>query len=368
MDTPKTLNGYFAVVDDFFKKTFRSDDRLFVAVKTRQYADVATGDALLFSGESSRGAAAMESARATVAQANLSGQAPRDAGWVPNQIRLSPRMAIRRDGTALGKVKLACEVDVPRVCRLEQGLILNSDGVVAAKALVRELMEGLVLTGRIAVNTIAPASQDVTSLYVHYGRSDFYSSVGYQRNGLGSSNLLVDCGTTFFNLLIGAGFERQKLSYLEQQEGQDQLDVMYAGLGFSGFNWSVAAKMIRTSDAWSSARLAIMQKLTPTTVVACNYEYDLPRTIAHVGLGFSQGFEVRLPEFIRSRQLQGEPVAGSTLPLVLAAKVESSGRSSATIRGVINNVLHWGLVAEKNAKIAESPMRYGLVLSLEAES
>ena len=84
---------------------------------------------------------------------------------------------------------------------------------------------------------------------IDYRHNDFYSTIGYQRNYLGSSNLLVDVGSLFLNMLVGAGFERQQLSYLEQKDEIPQVDVMYGGLGYSGENWTVAAKLTRTREA-----------------------------------------------------------------------------------------------------------------------
>lgn len=375
MEAPSTLNGYFTVVDDFFKKTFRDDALLFVAVKTQQYAESVPGAPILSS--TSPDSVGVQTDPPVVVDHTSTAVAPKSAPRTANSVVFSPRMVLNRDGTALGKVKLTCGVDVPRVCRLEQGLLLNSAGVVAAQGKVRDVLDGLVLTGRVAVNTIAPASQDVTSVSAKYERSDFYSSVGYQRNGLGSSNLLVDCGTSFLNLLAGAGFERQRVSYLEQRDGPEQYDVMYAGVGFTGVNLSMAAKMTRSSDAWSSARVAVLQRLSPSTTVACAYSFDLVESRANVSIGFTQGFRVCLPAFVLPKRTPptttaapavSTGIASTVVPFVGACKAQSDGQCAVTIRGLFNNAVRWGVVAQRNVLKAGSPVQYGVTLSLEAEA
>jgi hypothetical protein len=413
MEAQSTLNDYFTVVDDFFRKTFRDDCRLFMAMKSRQYSESILGvnmfskDAALMSadvplapsptangardGGDSSGTAAAGAPGAAALE-----EAPRE--WVSapiaNFLSISPRMFLRRDGTAVGKVKVAYEFDLPRVCRLQQALSMNSLGAVTAVGKVKELMEGLTADVRVCVNTIAPASEDVTSGHIHYQRGDKYSSLRYQRNGLGSSDLLVDCGITFFNLLLGAGFERRQLSFLEQREGPGQMDVMYAGAGFTGVSWSLAAKMIRSNDAWSNAHVAILQRLSPSSAVACQYSFDLAEASAKVSFGCTQGIQLRFPTLVQTRAAPASSNGGATtsagrlappslsvgdvdtvalawttpVPLVVAAKAESNGNCSATVRGLFHNSIRWGIVARKNMLDEAATIKYGLTLSMEYES
>ncbi|KPI85936.1 hypothetical protein ABL78_5020 [Leptomonas seymouri] len=398
MDTQGTLNDYFTVVDDFFRKTFRDDCRLFMAMKSRQYSESILGanmfgkDAALLSADIPRitpsspplapAAHAEKSSEPSAGAAAAVEHGPCDTSptHIANFLSISPRMFLHRDGSAMGKVKLAYEFDVPRVCRLQQSLSMNSHGAVTAVGKVKELVDGLTAGVRVSVNTIAPASEDVTSGQIHYQRGDKYSSLRYQRNGLGSSDLLVDCGITFFNLLLGAGFERRQLSFLEQRESPGQMDVMYAGAGFTGVNWSIAAKMIRSNDAWSNAHVAILQRLSPTTAVACQYKFDLAEAAATVSLGCTQGIRLRFPTLIQTRSSTARastsppgtdavmPSWTAPIPLVIAAKAESDGNCSATVRGFFNNSIRWGLVAHKNVLNESAPVKYGLTLSMEYES
>ncbi|KPA82394.1 putative mitochondrial hypothetical protein [Leptomonas pyrrhocoris] len=399
MEAKETLNDYFTVVDDFFRKTFRDDCRLFMSMKSRQYSESILGvnmlgkDAALLSADVSSltpsspptprrtsPAATASGPSATAAAAEERARSEKPPTPITSFLSISPRMWLRRDGSALGKVKVAYEFDVPRVCRLQQALSMNSLGAVTAVGKVKELIEGLTAGVRVCVNTIAPASEDVTSGHIHYQRGDKYSSLRYQRNGLGSSDLLVDCGITFFNLLLGAGFERRQLSFLEQRDGPGQLDVMYAGAGFTGVNWSLAAKMIRSSDAWSNAHVAILQRLSPTTAVACQYNFDLAESVAKVSLGCMQGIQIRFPTLVQTRSgaartsgLPAEPnaVAASwtaLVPLAVAAKAESDGNCCATARGLFNKSIRWGVVARKNMLDESATWKYGLTLSMEYES
>ncbi|CCW60709.1 unnamed protein product [Phytomonas sp. EM1] len=301
MEAPTTLDSYFSIVDDFFRKSFRDESIVVLALKTKQVSSLSANDKL-FSGKQEDTVVVdrrLDASKPFSQEIAAHEEAPPSAST--SVLTFSPRMFLNRDGKALGKVKLSCIFDVPRVCRAAQSLVLNSDGVVMGKTELRELLEGLVVRGRISVNTIAPASEDVTALNVQYRRNDFYYSTGYQRNGLGSSNLLVSSGTTFFNILAGAGFEHQRLSYLEQQDGgPEQFGVMYAGVGFTGVDWYVGAKMTRTTDSWSGVRLALMQKLSPATLVACAYHFDMVESRANVCLGFSQGLSLRVPNFTGS--------------------------------------------------------------------
>ncbi|KAG5494041.1 hypothetical protein JKF63_01875 [Porcisia hertigi] len=397
MEAPKTLNNYLSLVDDFFRKTFRENSCFFMALKSRQYSESILG-VNMFAKE----AAAM-SADATAIPSMESRSKPTSAGApslseapqtsISNFLSISPRMSLRRDGSAEGKMKVAYEFAVPRVCRLHQALTLNSRGAVTVAGNVKELLEGLTVGARGSVNTIMPASEDVTSCHIHYQRGDKYSSLGYQRNGLGSSDLLLDCGITFFNLLLGAGFERRQLSFLEQGEGSAQLDVMYVGAGFTGVNWSIAAKMVRSNDAWSSARMAILQRLSSTTAVACQYNFDLVQAVAKVSLGFTQGIQLRAPMLIHAKGTVpipagasvGAPSSPSTphapgttlpmtptwsnpVPLVVAAKAESDGNCSATLRGLFSDSIRWGVVAQKNFLDDAAVIKYGLTISIEYES
>lgn len=372
MEAQSTLNDYFTVVDDFFRKTFRDDCRLFMAMKSRQYSESILG-VNMFAKDAALLSADVPVAPPSSAAAGAPGIPASPSASTANFLSISPRMFLRRDGTALGKVKMAYAFDVPRVCRLEQALSLNSQGAVTAVGKVREIIEGLTAGVRVCVNTIAPASEDVTSGHIRYQRGDKYSSLRYQRNGLGSSDLLVDCGITFFNLLLGAGFERRQLSFLEQRDGPGQMDVLYAGAGFTGVNWSIAAKMIRASDAWSTAHVAILQRLSPTTAVACQYNFDLAESAAKVSLGCTQGLQLRLPTLVQTRGNAAAddrvvPAWTTPVPLVIAAKAESDGGCSATVRGFFNNSIRWGVVARTNVLEEKAAVQYGLTLSMEYES
>ncbi|CAG9582187.1 conserved hypothetical protein [Leishmania major strain Friedlin] len=397
MEAPSTLNNYLSLVDDFFRKTFRDEMCLFVALKSRQYSESILGVNMFAKNAASVSAdappaAAMESA-SKLAAADVLSAADKPPTYVSNFLSISPRMALHRDGRADGKMKVAYEFSVPRVCRLQQALTLNSRGAVTVVGSVKDLIEGLTAGVRASVNTLMPASEDVTVGHVHYQRGDKYSSLRYQRNGLGSSNLLLDCGITFFNLLLGAGFERRQLSFLEHKEGSGQLDVMYVGAGFTGVNWSVATKIVRLNDAWSNARLTMLQRLSSTTAVACQYNFDLIDTVAKVSLGFTQGIQLRVPMFIHTKssapvsasasraspsspsslQMDGSAVAtipawSTPLPLLLAAKAESDGNCSATLRGLFSNSIRWGIVMHTNLLEDKPLVKYGLTLSMEYES
>lgn len=352
MDPPSKLGDFFKVVDDFFRKTFRDESVVFVAVKSKQYSESFPGKQLLFS-------ASQPTAEETV-------EAPPKK--IPNYMYFSPRLVLNRDGSGFGKVKLCCGLTIPHICHFHQGLALTNEGVVSANIKLSGFLEGFDIKGRLSVNTIAPASKDVSVAVVDYQRHDFYTSATYQRNGLGSSDFLVDCGTKFFNLLVGAGFERQKLSYFEQEDASAQMDVLYAGLGFTGVNWSIGAKMVRANDAWNAARVAFFQRMAPSTMVACAYNFDLLDSQAHLSLGFSQGFRLCVPTILQSR-VSGELMNGWTavLPFVAALKVESHGVCAATIRGILNDVVHWALIARKNVLLENSQVQYGLTISMESD-
>ncbi|KAK7196278.1 hypothetical protein NESM_000563800 [Novymonas esmeraldas] len=394
MEAPATLNSYFTLVDDFFRKTFREESRLYMALKSRQYSESILGvnmfakDAAAQSADVPATLQTVDDSAAKLAAAGAPSTAEASPTRVSNFLSISPRMVLQRDGSALGKMKVAYEFDLPRVCRLQQALTLNSRGAVTVVGNVKELFEGLTAGVRASVNTIMPASEDVTMGHIHYQRGDKYSSLGYQRNGLGSSNLLLDCGVTFFNLLLGAGFERRQLSFLEQQEGPGQLDVMYAGAGFTGVNWSIAAKMIRSNDAWSNARMTVLQRLSPSTAVACQYNFDLVEAVAKVSLGFTQGIQLRVPFLLHAKSTSSTSGAGglpaaaaaapapwttapawsTPLPLVVAAKAESDGNCCATLRGLFSHSIRWGIVARANVLDDAAPVKYGLTLSMEYDS
>ncbi|ORC93711.1 putative suppressive immunomodulating factor [Trypanosoma theileri] len=356
MNSPSKLNDFFGIVDDFFKKTFRENSHIFLAVKSTQFSESFPGKQFFFTTTDSQAPTSNGNSETTETETRKT----------PNYMSFSPRLILNRDGGGFGKVKLGCGLRIPHVCHFEQGLALTNGGVVSTNVKLSDLLDGLVLKGRVSVNTIAPASRDVSTATVDYHRRDFYSSLGYQRNGLGSSDLLVDFGTKFFNLLAGAGFERQKLSYLEQHDAAAQMDVLYAGLGFTGVNWSIGAKMVRANDAWSNARVAFYQRMAPNTSVACSYNFDLSASQTLVSLGFSQGFRLRVPTILQQRAEEQVDEWTAILPFVGAVKAESNGTCAMTIRGVFNGVVRWGLIAHKNLLIDKDPIRYGLTISMES--
>ncbi|EPY24330.1 hypothetical protein STCU_01593 [Strigomonas culicis] len=359
MEAPKTLNEYFTSVDDLFRKTFRDDCSLFVAIKTTQYSQLANGGKILFSGRDGN-TLLEEGADEEVVLSPPGG----------NYVRFSPRMFVRRDATTLGKVKLSFGLDVPKVCSLKQNLRVDSAGVASADLHIRDVIEGLLVKGGASVNFIAPASQDVTSFNISYQPADFYGSAGYQRNGLGSNNLAVECGVTFVNFLLGGGFERQQISFLEHENGKEQIDVMYAGVGFTGVNWSVAGKVIRASDVWSTARLSVLQRLSPSTAMACAYNFDIAQSVANVTVGFMQGLRLRLPTLFSSRRADARtPLpTDSLVPLVWACKAESSGVCSTALRGTFSDSLRWSVIVHKNMLVEKSAFQFGVSLSMENDS
>nr|CCC90033.1 conserved hypothetical protein [Trypanosoma congolense IL3000] len=360
MIPPTKLNEFFTIVDDFLKKTFRNESTVFVAVKTWQYSESFPLQQPFFL---SAPPADVDQTAAITSK----GEEEEKVTKTPNSMYFSPRLIFNRDGTCHGKVKLHGGVLIPQICRFEQGLAVNSEGVVSGSLKVGELFDGLEMRGRLEVNTIASPSKDVWSIKTDYQRRDFYSSFNYQRNGLGSSDFLVDCGTKFFNLLAGAGYERQKVSYLEQQDAAAQLDVMYAGLGFTGVDWSIGAKIVRANDMWSTGRIAFYQRVVPDTSVACAYNFDLEESRVHMSLGVSQGFKLRVPTIIQQRACEQVDAWTAILPFVGAFKVESTGLCAATIRGVFNGIVHWGLVVQRNMLVHSGVTRFGVTLSVESD-
>lgn len=429
-----TLKKHFAVVDDFFKKTFREECKFFIGLKTTQRAD--TSKVSVFSSHdedkvkgdrissvqkenaSPRGfvpSPVLTHAKGPVLVAlpvdKKNGRENTFAGGSSNFFAVSPRLQYFTSGETLGKLKLICGLTIPKMCHLEQDVALSSNGMIRGQMKVSDLMEGLKINARIGLNTITSAAEDASSLGFSYLRSDMFSSVLYQRNGLGSSNVAVDFGSKFLNLLVGAGFERSKLSFVEAESGVEEIKAMYAGGGFTGLNWSIGAKCTHANGAWSNGRVAVMQKLRPSTTVACSYDLDMAKSFAIISLGFSQGMVLRLPHFLSptnsSRWHSGAPtfsgapasVSSSTLisgasrreseneytrangstlplvfplishvPLVFALKGESTGKVSATIRTIFNNSIRCGLVAHYNVLWKNSKPRLGVIISLEQEA
>lgn len=412
MNTPTTLNQYFSTVDDFLKKTFRDDSRLFVAVKSRQNIGYIHERALL-PAKNENVAKSIDATEhiettpspvsSTVAPVESTSQdAPAtsimDSGDVnynvvstdqtpavvlptvaytpQSYIYFSPRMSFDELGNALGKMKVSLGLRIPHICKVEQGLILNNMGIITSVTRVRELLDGLMLGMRMSVNAIAPASQDTISGTAFYRRRDFYSLLGYQRNNLGSSNLVFDFGSSYWNCLFGAGFERQQLSYYEQKDGSERFDVMYGGVGFSDVNWSIGAKMVRTIDAWTNLRVSALQRLTPTTALACSYNFDITQSLANVTVGCSQGFRLCLPSLLQPSRLStvcdawtnGEGCWSTTLPFIIACKADTSGDCAGTLRAVFNDSVRWSVVVRKNMITPSSSFRYGFTLSTETEA
>lgn len=431
-EAPHTLKEHFLVVDDFFKKTFREESKLFLGLKTVQYADTRKVSMLSadetpkkvkgnVGGMKESDAPVVLPATSVIAGTRRSVLValPTDRNNkvystsmdTPNYFAVSPRLQFLANGDTLGKVKLIAGLAIPKMFHLEQDVLLASNGMIRGQIKVLDLMEGLKVTGRIGLNTITSAAEDISSVGLSYLRSDMFSSLLYQRNGIGSSNVAVDFGSKFLNLLVGAGFERERLSFVEASRGVEEIKAMYVGGGFTGLNWSIGAKFTHVNGVWGNGRVALMQKLKPSTTVACLYDLDVAKSAAIISLGFSQGMLLRLPNFLSpsnysarwrpggpststlanatsssseaknaSSNFDGEygQVSGSSLPLVFplishvplvfALKAESTGKVSATIRTIFNNSIRCGLVAHYNVLWKNSKPRLGLILSLEQEA
>ncbi|EPY31367.1 hypothetical protein STCU_03491 [Strigomonas culicis] len=145
---------------------------------------------------------------------------------------------------------------------------------------------------------------------------------------------------------------------------------MYAGVGFTGVNWSVAGKVIRASDVWSTARLSVLQRLSPSTAMACAYNFDIAQSVANVTVGFMQGLRLRLPTLFSSRRADARtPLpTDSLVPLVWACKAESSGVCSTALRGTFSDSLRWSVIVHKNMLVEKSAFQFGVSLSMENDS
>lgn len=390
MEAPKTLAEHFLLVDDFFKKTFRDNNTLFVGLKTVQYAETALGSdtlppEVLSNEKGSSEPMVLQASTKPVAVVRLSpskGEASSLVSRTPNFFLLSPRMFFTQEGNVLGKVKLLCGVAVPKLGLLEQGVQFWSDGLISGQVKVCDVIDGLNVKGRVAVNTIASAAGDASSINLFYQRPELYSGLNVQRNGLGSTNVAFDIGSKFLNLLVGAGFERQSLSEVDIASGAEQINAMYIGGGFTGWNWSMGAKFTHFNGVWGNGRIAVLQKLRPSTTVACAYDLDTTNSQAKVSIGFSQGMLLRLPCFLRSSLFSSRSPSSannsqnvstayphtSSLPIVFAAKAESNGNASATIRSMFNNSIRCGVVAHRNFRHPSNKTRFGLVVSVEQDS
>lgn len=432
-EAPHTLKEHFVVVDDFFKKTFREECKFFLGLKTAQYSEARKVDFT----SAKDGVKKVKDIAATTKEGDFpvaipatsvidgtkhpvllafpteknSGKSSTSPMGTANFFAISPRLQFLTNGDTLGKLKVISGLTIPKMCHLEQDVLLASNGMIRGQMKVLDLMEGLKMTGRIGLNTISSAAEDISSVGLSYLRSDMFSSLLYQRNGLGSSNVAVDFGSKFLNLLVGAGFERERLSFLEAASGVEEIKAMYVGGGFTGLNWSIGAKFTHVNGVWGNGRVAMMQKLRPSTTVACSYDLDVAKAAAIISLGFSQGMLLRLPYFLSPSNCtsQWHPGASSPgkhprvspasevnsssgitvgneycransssiplvfplishVPLVFALKAESTGKISGTVRTIFNNSIRCGLVAHYNVLWKNSKPRLGFIISLEQEA
>lgn len=376
MDPPAQLDDYFVIVDDFLYKSFRDDCKLFFALRSSQNSVIS-----LKPRESS--ASAPQSPK----KKKFEGQSQKGAVATINTVRLSPRLLIREDGSTYGKVKIALNMNIPDMCDLKQKLVVGSDGKARCSVDVEGVVEGLTVRGTAEVNTIAPATEDESSLVAEYFKKDFYCTGVVNRNGFGSTGTGAHFGAKFHDLILGVGLTRKYLtdSELVQREltvigPQDEDSQLYVGGGFHGNNWSFGARMIRANDLWSSAQIAMFRKIANSTAVACAYGFDLSCSRAHVTLGASQGFNLRIPNIFSPFEAQSAETTGKaegkeattpspswmiTVPFVGALKADSFGSVFGTIRGVFNKNIQWGIVAKKNFCDANSNVHFGFNITFE---
>lgn len=362
MDTPTQLDDYFVMVHDFLYKSFRDDCKLFLALKSTHRSNISLSRQAPASSKEEEGGG-----RTTTSPSSSSNAA----------VSMSPRLHIREDGTSFGKVKMALKMNIPEVCDVHQKILVSTDGKATGSLQVDQLVEGLTVRGNVVVNTIAPATEDDSAFHAQFFKNDFYCSTAASRNGFGTTATGVHFGGRFQDLILGAGITRKFFSaeeadqrMLTMQAQQDEDTQVYVGGGMHGKNWAFGGRLVRVNDLWNTAELAMFRKIEASTAVACAYGFDLAVSKAHLTLGASQGFSLRLPVVLLPREKKSQssnpeaPLWSNPIPLVGAVKGDSYGNVLATLRGVWNRSLEWGLVAKRNLCDPGSRWAFGVQLTM----
>lgn len=365
MKTPTQLDDYFVMVHDFLYKSFRDDCKLFLALKSTHRSNIS------LSRQPSPTQTDADSKRADSTSATSAASSSNAA------VSLSPRLLLREDGSAFGKVKMALNMNIPEVCDVSQKILVDTDGKATGTLQLKELIEGLKIRGTVVVNTIAPATNDDSAIHAKFFKNDFYCSTAASKNGFGSTATGVDFGGRFQDLILGAGITRKYFSaeeadqrMLAMQIQQDEDTQVYIGGGMHGRNWAFGGRLVRVNDLWNTAELAMFRKIEASTAVACAYGFDLGVSKTHLALGASQAFSLRLPVMLLPREYPPashngqQPIWTSPIPLVGAVKGDSFGNVLATLRGMWNNSLEWGIVAKKNLCDPASQWSLGLQLTM----
>jgi hypothetical protein len=364
METPKQLDDYFVMVHDFLYKSFRDDCKLFLALKSTHRSNISLSQ--------------QQSSAATTSKKGGDGEATSASSSSNAAVSLSPRLLLREDGSSFGKVKMALNMNIPEVCDVSQKIIVDTDGKASGSLQLKELIDGLKIRGTIVVNTIAPATEDDSAIHAQFFKNDFYCSTAASKNGFGTTATGVDFGGRFQDLILGAGITRKFFSaeeadqrMLTMQHQQDEDTQVYIGGGMHGKNWAFGGRLVRVNDLWNNAELAMFRKIEASTAVACAYGFDLGVSKAHLTLGASQAFSLRLPVMLVPRDYPPlshngpQPIWTSPIPLVGAVKGDSFGNVLATLRGMWNNSLEWGIVAKKNLCDPTSRWSLGVQLTMQ---
>jgi hypothetical protein len=359
MQTPTQLDDYFIMVHDFLYKSFRDDCKLFLALKSTHRSNISLSRQQTSAGGKDQADAATVSSLSSSSNAAVS---------------LSPRLHIREDGSSFGKVKMALNMAIPEVCDVQQKILVGTDGKASGSLQVDQLVDGLTVRGNVVVNTIAPATEDDSAIHAQFFKNDFYCSTAVSKNGFGTTATGVHFGGRFQDLILGAGITRKYFSaeeadqrMLTMQVQQDEDTQVYVGGGMHGKHWAFGGRLVRVNDLWNTAELAMFRKIEASTAVACAYGFDLGVSKAHLTLGASQGFSMRLPLVLTPRehtQCISAQFWSNPIPLVGAVKGDSFGNVLATLRGVWNRSLEWGVVAKKNLCDPGSQWVFGLQLTM----
>lgn len=362
MEPPRQVEDYFRVVHDFLYKSFRDDCKVFFGLRSTHRTHIETSPAELSTSE-------------------VASPQPLSKP-VLSEVQMSPRVLIREDGSTYGKLKVALKLHVPQHGDIEQKLTVGSDGKAIGSLYLDQFIEGAKVGGRVALNAIAPATEDESTIEAKIGRGDFYGSVALNRNGFGSTATIVHVGAKFQALILGVGHTRRQYSLGEADQRAvsltgpplsgpvDHDTQTYVGGGFHGKSWTFGGRLIRVNDLWSCADLALFRKLSPSTAVAVAYGFDMSVSKAHVTLGASQGLWVRLPALLSMQQPSQTQVSGGSFatvltPFVFGVKADSYGNVLTTLRGFLAPHVQLGVVLKRNLCDANSAWGLGVSLLLD---
>ena len=206
-----------------------------------------------------------------------------------SSFKFSPRFSIGHDGETNAKVKVGCAMDLAG-CELYQRVAVDQSGTIRAKVDVEgnggDDGPSLAASATLAINTVAPPTEDSFEMEASLDRDDGYAKLGIAKQSSGEGFATVSAGLKAFNGTVGVAHERSLSA------GDSNTT---AGFGFSGENYGVACLMRHAASQIDGASLVVLRR-ERRVIFASKFDVSpSEEKPVSITLGAEQALRLRLP-------------------------------------------------------------------------